>query len=387
MKSEAGILDTDYREDAKDAKKKFCIPFAPFASSRLPSLVAPFVFTRLLLVCVGLAAIFLLPKARADGWNLPTGSVAIDMWSHFDGRWYLDIAENGYRLIPGQQCNVAFAPLYPMLMRIGGLMAGGSDAAFLIAGIVISNLALIVALGYMMALLRLEGYDQTIAARAAWYVLIFPTSFFLSAVYPMSLFMALCAAAFYHARKEQWWIVGPLAALAALSRPDGVLLSAALAVEYFQQRGFSLHRDALSLAAGPAALLAWMAFQWRRFGDPLIFLAVQKQWDYCPITTVIHSSHAALQLGLPALLGVMSLLAIRRLRPCLTVFAIAMFAVMLSASRFWSITRFVVVLFPAFMVLAIVGRRWRIVDLLYTFISAPLSAFLMTRFALNLWVA
>jgi Gpi18-like mannosyltransferase len=353
----------------------------------LRAVIVPFAFTRLLLICAACFAIYRLPAARADGWNLPTGSAAIDIWSHFDGRWYLTIARDGYYLIPGQQSNVVFAPLYPMLMRIGGLLAGGSDNAFLIAGIVISNLALIVALTYMMALLLLEGYDQKTAARAAWYVLIFPTSFFLSAVYPMSLFIALSTAAFYHARTQRWRSAGLLAGLAALSRPDGVLLTAGLAVEYLHQRGFSLRRDLLSLAWGPAGLLAWMAFQWRQFGDPLMFVAVQKQWNYCPIRTVLHSSHAGLQLGTPALLAVMTILAIRRLRPSYTVFTIAMFSVMLAAARFWSITRFILVLFPAFMMLAIVGRRWRIVHLLYTSMSAPLSVILMMRFSLNLWVA
>jgi Gpi18-like mannosyltransferase len=353
----------------------------------LRAVIVPFVYTRLLLICAGCFAIYRLPAARADGWDLPTGSAAIDIWSHFDGRWYLTIARDGYQLIPGQQSNVVFAPLFPMLMRLGGLLAGGSDRAFLIAGVVISNLALIVTLVYVMDLLLLEGYDQTVAARAAWYVLIFPTSFFLSAVYPMSLFMAISTAAFFHARKEHWRIAGLLAGLAALSRPDGVLLTAGLAVEYFQQRGFSLRREILNLIWGPAGLLAWMAFQWRQFGDPLTFVAVQKQWNYCPLLTVLHSSRAGLQLGCPALLAVMTVLAIRRLRPCYTVFTIAMFSVMLMAQRYWSITRFILVLFPAFMMLAIVGRRWRIVHLLYSSLSTPLSVILMMRFSLNLWVA
>jgi len=238
-----------------------------------------------------------------------------------------------------------------------------------------------------MALLLLEGYDQTVATRAALYVLIFPTSFFLSAVYPMSLFMAISTAAFYHARKEHWRIAGLLAGLAALSRPDGVLLTAGLAVEFLHQRGFSLRREILNLIWGPAGLLAWMAFQWQQFGDPLTFVAVQKQWNYCPLLTVLHSSHAGLQLGSPALLAVMTILAIRRLRPCYSVFTIALFSVMLMAERYWSITRFILVLFPAFMMLAIVGRRWRIVHLLYASTSATLSVILMMRFSLNLWVA
>jgi hypothetical protein len=353
----------------------------------LRSVIVPFAFTRLLLICAACFAIYRIPGARAVGWDLPTSSNALNIWSHFDGRWYLAIARDGYQWIPNQQNSVPFAPLYPMLMRFGGLLAGGSDQAYLIAGIVISNLALIVAIIYMMALLLLDGYDRTTAARAGLYVLIFPTSFFLSAVYPMSLFMALAAAAFYHARKQQWNFVGILAGLAALSRPDGVLLTAGLAVEYYLQRGFSFRRDLLWLAWGPLGTLSWMAFQWRRFGDPLAFITAQKQWSSCPITTVLRSSHAGLQLGPTALFAVLAILAIRKLRPSLTAFLAIMFSVMLCSSRFWSITRFILVLFPAFMMLAIVARRRRIVHLLYMSMSTPLSVILMMRFSLNLWVA
>ncbi len=83
----------------------------------------------------------------------------------------------------------------------------------------------------------------------------------------------------------------------------------------------------------------------------------------------------------------MTILAIRQLRPSYWLFTIAMFSVMLTADRYWSITRFILVLFPAFMMLAIVARRRRLLHILYTLISGPLSAVLMMRFALNLWVA
>jgi hypothetical protein len=309
------------------------------------------------------------------------------MWSHFDGRWYLTIARDGYQWIPNEQCGVAFAPLYPMLMRIGGVLGGGSDQAFLIAGLVISNLALIAAIVYMIQLLVMDGYDQITAARAGLYVLIFPTSFFLSAVYPMSLFMALAAAAFFYARKRQWNLVGLLAGLAALSRPDGVLLTAGLLVEYLHQRGFSFRRDVLWLAWGPLGTLSWMAFQWRQFGDPIAFITVQKQWSSTPITAVLHSSHVGLQLGSPALFAVLNVLAIRKLRPSYTAFMAIMFSLILASSKFWSITRYILVLFPAFMMLAILARRWKIVHVLYMSMSTPLSVILMMRFSLNLWVA
>jgi hypothetical protein len=347
----------------------------------------PFLITRLILIAVACYAINRIPGARADGWNLPVSSDFLNMWSHFDGRWYFDIAKNGYQLLPNQQCNVAFSPLYPMLMRFGGWFAGGSDEAYLLSGIFISNLSLLIAIGYTMALLLRSGRDRKTAALAAWYILIFPTSFFLSAVYPMSLFMALASAAFYHAQSREWTLVGILAGLAALTRPDGVLLTAGLAVEFLLQfRRVKIHQ-ALPLLCGPLATLGWLGFQYQAFGDPLAFMTVQKQWNSCPLATVLHSSHAVLQLLPPFAFAVLAIMAIWNLRPSLTVFYMLMLGVMLNASRYWSITRFVLVLFPAFMMLALAGRRWRLLHLLYALLALATSVLLMMRFSLNLWVA
>ena len=253
----------------------------PHPRNFLRNVLIPFACTRGFLLLAACFALWRLPAAAEKGWTGPTSSAAINMWAHFDGLWYLSIARDGYQFAPGAQSNAAFAPLFPMLMRIGAELAGGSDAAMLAAGIIISNLALLAAVGYLAALMRLEGHGQA-AARAGWYLLMFPTSFFLSAVYPMSLFLALAVGAFYHARRAQWPIAAALAALAALSRPDGFLLSTGLALEYFLQYRFSPRRDILWLASGPAALLGWMAFQWRRFGDPLAFVAAQRQWAHPP---------------------------------------------------------------------------------------------------------
>jgi hypothetical protein len=44
----------------------------------------------------------------------------LDMWARWDSGWYLDIALNGYALrgpIETTQSNVAFFPLYPLLIR------------------------------------------------------------------------------------------------------------------------------------------------------------------------------------------------------------------------------------------------------------------------------
>ncbi len=107
--------------------------------------------------------------------------------------------------------------------------------------------------------MRLD-FDRATAARAVLYLLVFPTTLFLSAVYAESLFLALTVAAFYHARRGQWWIAGALGGLAALARPHGVLLALPLAVEYLAQRDFDLRAirgNILALAGNEHDIPAW----------------------------------------------------------------------------------------------------------------------------------
>jgi hypothetical protein len=353
----------------------------------LRAIVIPFVFTRLLLILSGLFAIYHLAGARAPGWDLPTGIPIIDIFSHFDARWYESIARGGYQFVPNEMCNAPFAPLFPILMWLGAIPMGNSEAALYVSGIFVSNAALIVSLIYLMALVLLEGHDELTASRAAWYVLIFPTTLFLSAGYPMSLYMALAMAAFYHARKARWPLVGVLAGLAALSRPDGLLLTGGLAVEYYLQNGFRIRKELFNLVWGPLALLGWIVYQAIKFGHPLAFISAQSAWNSCPIWIVLGSSRAPLQLGPPALFIVLTIFGLSRLRPSYSAFTILMGVVMFTANRYWSITRFILVLFPAYMMLGILARKYRWLHIAYTMSSAPLSAILMIRFALNQWVA
>src|SRR5205814_10547943 len=127
--------------------------------------------------------------------------------------------------------NIAFFPLYPLLIRVVLIAIGRTDQATgAFVGIVISNIALYVALLYLSALVA-RDFSLSLARRAVIYILIFPTTLFLSSVYAESLFLATAVASVYHARAGEWGRSGGAGALAALARPFGVLLLVPIAVE------------------------------------------------------------------------------------------------------------------------------------------------------------
>jgi hypothetical protein len=194
------------------------------------------------------------------------------LWAHWDSDWYVGIAMNGYTW----EQATAFFPLYPALIRLLSVVSG--DAV--LAGLLISHAGVAVA---ALSLYRLARLDASAAAatRAVLYLLAFPSSFFLGAVYAESLYLALVLPAMYLARRERWAASALLGGLAALSRPVGVLFLAYWLWEYAASREWAWRRvDATVLwgAAMPGGLALYAAYTWAAFGDPLLFRNAKSYW-------------------------------------------------------------------------------------------------------------
>src|SRR4051812_18125471 len=165
--------------------------------------------------------------------------------ARWDSVWYLAIARDGY----GADGRPAFFPLYPLLVRGGGWVLGSP----LVAGVVISTACLVVALAALHELTRAELG----AGAARWTVIALaasPMSFFFSAVYSESLFLALSAGSLLSARRGRWWWAGALGGLAAATRSAGVVLLVPLVLFAWPRR-----RDLVPLLLVPAGLGCFMA--------------------------------------------------------------------------------------------------------------------------------
>jgi Mannosyltransferase (PIG-V) len=204
--------------------------------------IVPFLITRILLVVVGLLTIYyILPLINRKQPIVPDPRLThfpdmlYMMWLHFDSGFYLSIAGGGYWNADSllHMSNWAFFPLYPLFMRLFALLLGGNEISYISAGIVVSNLSALVAATYFYKLTTRE-LNKTIATRAVWYMLLFPMSFYLSAMYSESLFLVLGISCIYYTRMHRWWLAGVLGGLAALTRFQGVLLVLAVGWEYWQ---------------------------------------------------------------------------------------------------------------------------------------------------------
>jgi len=178
------------------------------------------------------------------------GYVLAGSADRFDAGYYLDIAKHGYGSLASGRA--AFFPLYPLLIRVLTFFTR-SDV---VAAVAISAVSFLLALVLLHRLTELELGRR--AADATVLLLAFsPLSFFFTAVYTESLFLLLSVATVLMARRGKWELACVLASLATLTRPTGVLLVVALVII----RLLSLRRVDRRLAWAllpPAALLGYM---------------------------------------------------------------------------------------------------------------------------------
>lgn len=227
----------------------------------------------------------LLPKYNFPQWFYS--------WANFDGVHYLTIVEKGY---VGTGLIQAFFPLYPILVSAANYIFDTT----LLAGLFISN-----SLALVVCILLWHLVQQKFSAPIAWKTLVifllFPTSFYLGALYSESLFISLVLLTFIFAHHKYWLLAGLAALCASASRVVGVFLVPALVLEMiltdksfpamqllgtnaslFFKKCMSVvkknFKSILSVIIGLFGLFGYMLYLWRTFGDPLFFLHVQAEF-------------------------------------------------------------------------------------------------------------
>lgn len=154
----------------------------------------------------------------------------------WDSEYYLAIAVGGYDdpatdLVgpAGNQItkSYAFLPFFPLLIRLFmvplSLLGLNPIATATLAGVIVSALG---ALGAMFALYDMtkDSLGEEGGLRAAFYLIIFPTAFFLVQVYTEGVFVGLVFGTLAMIRRKQWVLAALLSAGAVLTRAVGVSL-------------------------------------------------------------------------------------------------------------------------------------------------------------------
>jgi Gpi18-like mannosyltransferase len=318
-------------------------------------------------------------------WNI------INLHNRWDAYWYLDIAKNGYYLRgESNQANVVFFPLYPLLIRTVKPLAGGN---LVLSGWIVSSVFLALSV-LMLTRLTQEfhpGIDDPLLPTA--FLLVYPTAFYLNAVYSESLFLFLSLAMVFCAMRRNFLLAGVWAALASATRIAGLFLFILLITEFIQVNGWRalLTRRAWPLAMAPAGMIAFFIYHWIAFGDFFLFLKIQKFFGrgfkadsaYFDIHNNPDLVHTVLEIGYTIVAIVLGFMALLRFRISYGLYMLVSLSVALSTGTTLGISRYSMVMFPIYLIGASI--RSVVSRAAWLFGSTLLLALNVIRFINHYW--
>lgn len=381
-----------------------------------PFVLAVFALSRLLFLGTGALAAAFLPEAEPAGSPLEPPGV-LSYWAHWDGAWYSELATDGY----GERApaSTAFFPLYPLLVRLGTMLGGGPA----LWGVLISLVATLFTL-YFLYRIAERLYDARAARAATLALAFFPTAFFLNAVYTEALFLLFTTGSVWAAYvRRDLLLAGVLGALAAATRNLGLLLLIPLLYEWLRNRRESGIRGLAGTLLVLAGLAAYVGFLWGRFGEPFVSFRQQGQYWGRSLTdprTTLEEAWSAASDGAKHLLDPQSLFLSAASEPALEAsntlnaaflvlflvlmgvgfavlpaglslytFVVTLLPVLTPSPSFplMSLPRFVLGVFPIFLVLGFLLSRSRMALVIWLAFSIVAGIALTALFTTWRWVA
>jgi len=201
---------------------------------------------------------------------------ALQKW---DGAWFLNVIQNGYPtavpMIDGHVApsTICFFPLFPAAVRVvHWLGIGVVPAAFIV--VTIAGLVAVLVLWRLLCAVR----GPQSADRGVALVCFFPGALVFSMLYSEALMLGLTAGSLL-ALYRRWWITaGLLAALAGLTRFNGIVLVLPCAWAAFD--AVRRRREWRALAApalAPLGSLAFMVYLWIHTGVADAYFRTQRE--------------------------------------------------------------------------------------------------------------
>lgn len=310
--------------------------------------------------------------------------------ANWDGGHYLGIAEFGYR----EKFQYAFFPLYPILIKTVSLISKNYLFSSLLVSIASSFFAV-----HLLYGLVAEDFDKKKSEKVVLCLLFFPTSFYFLTAYSESLFLFLAVASFYALRKNQLILATILVSLASSTKISGLALVFSFLLYILMTYGFNKRYWFVLLSPLGFIIYCWFLFQ--QTGDPFYFLTAENHWQrYLTIPgvsfweTIRNIASGSLTFErftilldlLFAVFGIgFALRSLKFLPPIFSSFIFFSMSLPLLTSTLTSMPRFLVVIFPIFILLALIRNKYSI--LIYQIISLTSLSLFATLFINGFWVS
>jgi hypothetical protein len=212
-----------------------------------------------------------------------------DTFARYDSGYFEGIAWGGYAPLADGRSNIAYFPVYPLMIRYIGRLFGRHHATFYLTGIGIAWVSFVLAMVALYYLARLD-LPRRQAERAVLLTTIFPFAFFFGVAYSESTFLLFAVLAFYGFRTRRWVLGGLCGAVATATRVPGVMMLPALAWVALETTSASdpasKSRDrlwaALGLVLAASGFGAYCFYIYSLTGNPFEWAATLQRWGYHP---------------------------------------------------------------------------------------------------------
>jgi hypothetical protein len=362
-------------------------------------IVTLFLVTRLLLLLVTYFGYILLTAEQYS--SAPVDAAFFTSWDHGAASRYLHIAQNGYQT----SADTTLFPLFPLLITALAHLLGNGDWSYLLAGMLISNLALLGVL-FVLYQLAVENAGEAIAKRTLLYLCIFPTAFIFFTASHEALFLFLVTGVLLALRRQLWWLAGLLGCGAALTDITGILLI----VPYLYELWLRREGAKLWLAMPPVVLLPigtalYSFYCWKVVGDPFAFLVARPlSWPWQGLAQAFvelfwlqpfgsfYQVRVLISLSITLAFLVLTCSGWSRLRISYSLWNILLLLSILLLSGpdqydpLAASQGVILVMFPAFIMLAQVGERHPRLHQALQIVGVMLLATLSLLFVMNRWV-
>lgn len=347
----------------------------------------------------------------------------------WDSEYYLAIAVDGYASsrvqaipgdfsfaqyhfckTPGDDCyslSDAFFPVYSILIRVLAFPFKVFDLSEIgratLAAVLVSLLG---ALGAMFSIYSICRKDlgEDGGVRAAFYLLIFPSSFFLAQVYSEGVFIGITFAALAFLNARKWFWAALFAALAVWTRPGGAILGLPFMVIWLTDRTWQqgTKKALLKMLAVFSPVISYVA--WRLtplaknffvvenhfFGRGLLaFDKTAEVWSAAWLSLLHGPLQARFYYGLEflaILIALTTCLLLLRRRPELALFGLAMLLFAFTSGTAQGMVRYVLAAPPLFYVTSRWGKSQSF-DRVWSLACILLMGLELTLFTFDFWVA
>ena len=314
----------------------------------------------------------------------------------------------------------AFFPFYPLIIRIVSypLQIFGLNpiATATLAGVLVSALGTLLGMLALFDLTR-DSLGEDGALRAVFYLIVFPTAFFLIQVYTEGLFVGLTFACLAMIKREKWFFAALLGVAATLTRAVGVLLVIPMGIAWLRtgewmdldlewrqifHQGLSL-RPLGRAVLGFSPLIAFLVWKFSYLG--LAFDYIESNYfgrgflslgysfyawseSFRTMLSGTNPQHTAYYLteffGLT--IAVIACITTIRTHPELGWFSVAVVLISWGSGPAQGIHRYILGAPAVFITLARWGAN-HVFDRAWTMLSILLMGLLAMLFAFNMWVA